>query len=81
MRVAMLVSVFFQNNRRIKRLTSKLTEQRKAHANRADLSGEDLRHIQIHGSIAASTAQLLVFCGRWCKRRTELTPGKPGTGR
>lgn len=37
-------------------LTSKLTEERKAHANWSDFSREDLGDIEIHGGITESTA-------------------------
>lgn len=36
-------------------LTSKLSEQRKAHSDRPDLSWEDFRNIEIHGRVAAGS--------------------------
>ena len=47
------MSVGFKESEKIE-LTSKLAKQGEAHANRADLSREDLRDVEVHGSIAAS---------------------------
>jgi hypothetical protein len=39
--------------------TSKLAEERKAHANWTDFSREDLRNIEVHSGVTESTAAML----------------------
>jgi hypothetical protein len=54
------MSVGFKESQKIE-LTSKLAKQGEAHANRADLSRENLRDVEVHGSIAASTGLMLAY--------------------
>lgn len=46
-------------------LTSKLTKERKAHANWTDFSWEDLRNIEVHSGVAESTAEMLAHIQRF----------------
>lgn len=58
------------------RLTSKLTEQREAHADRTNLSGEDLRNVQVHGSVTASTFDQLAYKRGIVDRKIYTNPWK-----
>lgn len=46
-------------------LTSKLSKQREAHADRPDFSGEDLRNVEVHGCITESSGQVSACIDRW----------------
>lgn len=63
------------------RLTSKLAEQGEAHSNGTYLGWKDLRHVKIHGGVAAGAIPGLANC-RLTRTETWLghTPGMQDTG-